>query len=215
MNTALVLRRIVAAVLTIPVVMFMIAILIINGPRLIGYRVNETWFDVAEIAIEKKDVDVCRSILNIGLFVPTTWESRVDCVKKYASTLKDPSACERLAPHVIMNCAAGAIDDGPCIFSGEKIAWQENGIQKNTSLEACSESRIKTPTLASCCIIWNAYAKPEFNECSSISSGEPFLDQCALNIALRHQDPMRCNDIKNIRTKEGCRLMAQPTNINP
>lgn len=212
MKISLLMRHTLAIALTIPVVTFMIVIILMQAPRLIGYRVNDAWFEVAKIAIKKKDVDICRSILNVGSHMPTTWESRVDCVREYAKTVKDPSACEGLAPHVIVECIASAMEDGPCVFSDDSIAWNENGIERIIKTERCDESGERSFMENSCCLIART-SNPD--ECNQLISNKSVFYECLTRVSFRNRNPEMCEEIEDVKTKEGCRLLAQPTNIRP
>lgn len=65
---------------------------------ILGYRVNANSSDIAELAVKKKDVSLCASIINYGLLNPQSGESRAHCVYTYAKISHDPTVCSLLLP---------------------------------------------------------------------------------------------------------------------
>jgi len=176
-----------------------------------GYRVNADSGKVAILAAEKKDVSLCKSILNYGLLVPQTGESRAHCVYRYAKITKDPSACELLMPSEYgWSCVGAATDKEPCLFDfKEPPEVRGNGIIVPMSQCLDGNAIVRNNT---CCGIARIAFLGEKEDCSSLVATRDFVDQCHHEVALKRKESAFCDAIQNDNIKSACLVQVSALN---
>lgn len=170
---------------------------------LAGYRVNASSSDVAKIAVERNDVSICRSILNIGFLVPTSWESRVHCVHEYASITKDPTACKGIRLDALMSCVGAATERQPCLFMEKTLRWNDGKFHE-ISFESCTEE--KSENGSACCKIARAKFEADFDLCDSLNVDNKYTDQCWNEVAIKKSDASFCSNIKSENLWSACTM---------
>src|SRR5690349_18853333 len=83
--------------------------------RALGYYPGNPGWEVAEIAVSKgKNVDECKKILGvpwIGMG-PSVGEQRRECIREYASLVKEPEICKLLFPSEYgLSCISNVISN--------------------------------------------------------------------------------------------------------
>lgn len=201
----LTMKAFVAAILSIVAVLVLTPQLL----RLAGYYVNQPGGSVAKIAVERKDVGLCQSLLSyLDPLGPATGEVRSDCVFRYATLANDPAACERLLPGEYgMNCVEAAKDPEPCLFDfrgGGEV--RGNGLI--ASFEDCAGGPENVRANACCAIARAAYLGPAA-DCDSLGLDRPLLDQCHHESAFARTDLAECGRIESRNIEAACQVQLR------
>lgn len=184
---------------------------------LLGYRVNASSVEVADLAAKKKDVSLCGDIINYGLFFPPSGETRAHCVKTYAALIKDPSACELLMPSSYgLSCVGGASRSPICgVNPGFEVQWHEGNEIKRSSLKDCQKKNNRSVRGDECCIVTTVSAIRTFNDCSSLAKEIPVYDDCLQELSFKNHDPTTCEGITDAKLKVACTVRAKAMKQDP
>jgi len=179
----------------------------------LGYKINAHSDELAEIAAKNKNVMICTKIINIGLLGPSSGESRMHCIKRYAELTKDPSACELLMPSSYGLSCTGAAKDfkRPCALGNDRSV---SGNGMDATLAECVQGTAEEQ-MASCCTIAKARFITSFNDCSGLDENQDIKDQCYYSLAFKNHDPESCASIQHENLKKACIVDASALKKNP
>ncbi len=203
---------------TLAIAILLIALALFVYPwvlRGLGYYVDNTGGEVAEIAAQKKDVSLCKKITVYARFMGPTAGSRTrECIYTYAELTKDPSVCELLMPSSYgLSCVGAATSSFDiCVMKSDGVAWNDGKV----SYESCRHDDPKRGTEGNqCCLVARvAFVKSE-NDCSSLSAYPEIHDECLQSLSFKNGDPTSCDGIVNGNTKAACIVNAKAIRENP
>ena len=200
---------------------FLAILLIFSIPvvqKLLGYYPGLPGWEMAQIAVEKKNVKLCDRITALpwAIFVlgPPTAERRISCVHRYASLAKDPTACELLMPSSYgLSCVGGAESESDiCSMGNGKVSWN-NG--EETYASCANTTKKRSQDADACCLIARVSFVLTENDCSPLKQYPDMYDECLQNLAFKNHDPATCNSIANDNTKSACIVNASAIRKNP
>lgn len=174
----------------------------------VGYRVNVSSDKVAEIAAERKDVSLCKSILSYGLFIPQSGELRAHCIKTYASLTKDPSACALLMPSSYgWSCLGAAEKENArkCWFDFGPEPPEVGSGNSSVTFPVCTTLDNEN-VLRSCCNIADTLYISRDNTCSSFKNDQKYFDQCQELLAKREREISYCELIQDSHIQAACKV---------
>lgn len=141
-------------------------------------------------------------------------EAQAECIYKYASLAKDPSACELLMPSSYgLSCVGGAESESDhCSMGNGKVSWN-NG--EETYASCANTTKKRSQDADACCLIARVTFVLSENDCSPIKQYPDMYDECLQNLAFKNHDPATCNDIENDNTKSACIVNASAIRRDP
>lgn len=192
--------------------------------KLLGYYPGLPGWEMAEIAVKGKNVELCNRITSLPWDIialgPTLDERKVSCIYKYASLAKDPSACELLMPSSYgLSCVGGALTQPDlCIMNDHSVQWRNKGSDAllEESYTSCLNAKKKrTFENSACCLIAEvAFVRSE-NDCSSLRESKDFYDECLTSLAFKNADPAICEQVSHPNTKMECVVQAKGMKADP
>ncbi len=180
---------------------------------LLGYRVDANPWALGEKAAKEKDVSLCATIINYGLFGPPSSEARRSCIHAYAEHSKDPSVCRMLMPSEYgMSCTGYASTvNSPCSLESDR-GVRGNGIE--VSLRECVYGKNQI-VQNSCCVISRVAWIKDQNDCSTLKDQPEFYDQCLDALAFKKRDPSYCRSINHPNLREVCEIDKEAMQKDP
>lgn len=183
--------------------------------RVLGYFPGGHFPTIAKYAAEKKDVRLCRRIVDLPwptVGGPSVTDARLSCIHEYASLTKDPRACELLLPSDYgKSCLGTARKNGePCSINYNRdVSWWINSPYDQplkATIEECRSGTVTSEKGRKCCHILRITSDPGFDSCSVFESGSAFSDQCLSQLALKKGQGELCEAVADDNARVICEL---------
>jgi hypothetical protein len=191
-------------------------IVLVMLQRLLGYYPGLPGWEVAEIAAARKDVSLCKKILDVPWnfvlgFGPSSREMRADCIHDYAKLTKDPSVCELLMPSSYgLSCVGTALGNFESCPLGNN---RETEIDGNiVSLKKCIDGNAGVRD-SDCCKVAKARFLTGFDDCNISTPG--IRDECNYELSFKNNDPGTCASISGAKVKSACEIAAGALQKDP
>jgi hypothetical protein len=208
---------IIGAVAFAPVVYWMGAYTFL---MIIGYHPDAIGIELAPLLVEHgKSVEECTQIIHPipHPFSPSAREQQANCIHRYATLKKDPSACELLMPSSYgLSCVGAARKFLPCLFDDQKNVIWNDGEYHEIPYEKCDAGFLSSFGRA-CCTAAASKFNPDFvGDCSQFTTEIPLLaDQCQYETSMRTLNTSRCAFIKDENIKSACFMVITTLNKHP
>ncbi len=199
---------------TLAIAIFFIILALFLYPwvlRSIGYYVDNTGGEVAEIAAQKKDVSLCKKIIVYARFMGPTAGSRTrECIYTYAELTKDPSACELLMPSDYGWSCLGGVESKlyegyGCGNTNELINCTGDIHIPNRGIENCAS--YQDQVVRDWCHSERTENLANTYECNLVSAEpEHARDECNHKYAYKLRDASKCSVIRNDSRRHLCEM---------
>ena len=202
-----------------PIVILLFALISIFSLLIVGYDVSSPGWKVGEKAFEARNVKLCKRIINLSIFGPSTAMKRAQCIRTYAELAKDPSACELLMPSSYgLSCVGVAEVSLPCDVTSVpySVYWRDGSVEHTEGLRSCLQLKNNRSELGNqCCKVAKVAMLINENDCTSLKNNTPIYDHCLYALAWKQKNPSYCNEITNENAKAACEVQTKALQKNP